>query len=240
MSPAALGSDSEDMRRAVSPPNARSTKPVNGVAIQPFPTGPTKGKAPMRSKRDEDDATTDEGMETAPPSDSGISGIRERAMSPEQSMMARAKSPQSVASRAVSPNGVEVAGPGPAPNLASVFSSSGRSSPAVDRSRPPVDAFYNPNSPHPPHVNGHVRSGSRGNGSIGNVTADLVRDLKAKEVEAEGLKRQMAWMKEALGKATRAGFVYTERDMSDVENGSSADNELVLKFKQFRAQMQVC
>jgi N-acetylneuraminic acid mutarotase len=231
MSPA-TGSDSEDVRRAVSPPNARSMKPVNGAVTQPFPTGP-KGKAPMRSRRDEDDgATTDEGMDNTP-SDSGIRD--QRAISPEQSMMARAKSPQfSIASRAVSPNGTEP-GSGPGSNLVSmVLNSNGRSSPAVDRSRPSVDALYNP---HSPHVNGHVRSGSRNGGSIGNVTADLVRDLKAKEAEVEGMKRQMVWMKEALGKATRAGFIYTDRNIGDIE--SSADNELVLKFKQFRAQMQI-
>lgn len=235
MSPAAMGgSDTEDVRRAVSPPNARSMKPVNGVVTQPFPTGPTKGKPPVRQKREEDDgATTDEGGMENTPSDSGI---RERAISPEQSMMGRAKSPQyTVASRAVSPNGVEAGGP--ATNIASVLNSSGRSSPAVDRSRPPPDAFSSSPSP---QMNGHFRSGSRtGNGSIGNVTADLVRDLKSKEAEVEGLKRQMIWMREALGKASRAGFIYTDRDMGDIENGSSPDNELVLKFKQFRAQMQV-
>ncbi|KIK70799.1 hypothetical protein GYMLUDRAFT_66014 [Collybiopsis luxurians FD-317 M1] len=227
MSPAMQNSDTEDARRAVSPPNARSTKPVNGVTTQPFPPGPVKGKGPGRSKREDDDsAMTDDGLDPV----MSDPAARERAMSPEQS--SRAKSPQfSIASRAVSPNGVETAS---APNMVSM-ALNGRSSPAVDRSRPPPDAFYNP---HSPHANGHVRSGSK-NGSIGNVTADLVRDLKNKELELEGMKRQMAWMKEALGKATRAGFIYAERDLGDTDSGTLPENELVLKFKQFRAQMQI-
>jgi hypothetical protein len=96
---------------------------------------------------------------------------------------------------------------------------------------------------------------------VGNVAADLVRDLKAKDVEMDSLKRQMAWMKEALGRATKAGFVpVAEREgngsptsfdgvnplgpngvlnggIEDAGNASYA--ELALKFKQFRAYMQV-
>ncbi|KAJ4484910.1 hypothetical protein C8J55DRAFT_452826 [Lentinula edodes] len=223
MSPATQGSDSEDARRAVSPPNARLMKPVNGVITQPFPV---KGKGPIRSRREDDDgAGTDDGMDAA----TSESGVRERAMSPEQSIMSRAKSPQYI--RGVSPNDMEASS---APNMVTM-ALNGRSSPAVDRSRIPADPFYNP---HTPHVNGHVRSGSK-NGSVGNITADLVRDIKNKEIELEGMKRQMTWMKEAVGKATRAGFIYTERDIGDTDSDSSADNELVLKFKQFRAQMQV-
>ncbi|KAJ3768819.1 hypothetical protein FB446DRAFT_694490 [Lentinula raphanica] len=223
MSPATQVSDSEDMRRAVSPPNARSMKPVNGVTTQPFPVN-NKGKGPARVRREDDDGTgTDDGMDVA----TSESGVRERAMSPE-STMSRAKSPQYI--RGASPNGEG----SPAPGMVAM-ALNGRSSPAVDRSRPPVDAFYNQ---HPAHVNGHIRSGSK-NGSLGNVTADLVRDLKSKEVELEGMKRQVAWMREALGKATRAGFVYTERDIGDISSGSSSENELILKFKQFRAQMQI-
>ncbi|KAF9076091.1 hypothetical protein BDP27DRAFT_1284823 [Rhodocollybia butyracea] len=228
MSPA-MGSDSEDVRRAVSPSNARSMKPVNGTITQPFPINP-KGKTPLRQKREDEDGPSTDNEDTAPSSESGV---RERAVSPEQSMMGRAKSPQfSVASRAVSPNSMDTG-----PSMVSL-ALNGRSSPAaVDRSRPPpTDALYNP---HSPHVNGHVRSGSRGGGSVGNVTAELVRDLKTKEAELEGMKRQMAWMKEALGKATRAGFAYSERDMGGLDNETSTENELVLKFKQFRAHMQI-
>lgn len=114
--------------------------------------------------------------------------------------------------------------------------------------------------------NGYARPGSRGHGgqgSVGNIAADLVRDLKAKEVEMDSLKRQMTWMKEALGRATKAGFVTAppanDRDGSGSPTGSIDSGfgsgvlqggieeqgeqkyaELAMRFKQFRAQMQVC
>lgn len=97
----------------------------------------------------------------------------------------------------------------------------GRASPMTGRASPVVDIRANkPAQPpegyyaqqqiaaqnQPPSSNGYVRPGSRGHGgqgSVGNVAADLVRDLKAKEVEMDSLKRQMTWMKEALGRATK-------------------------------------
>ena len=102
-----------------------------------------------------------------------------------------------------------------------------------------------------PTVNGFVRPHSRtgGAGSTGNVTADLVRDLKAKEIELDSVRRQVTWMKEALAKATRAGYVQTDRDGApdmtgpgavvneDANDGKYA--ELALKFKQFKASIQV-
>jgi len=217
MSP--LQGSEEEQRRAMSPTNnnpARSIKPAaNGVATQPFPGGANvKGKAPMRPSQDDSGADDD----SIPPD----SIVMARSKSPES----RAKSP--ITNRSISPNGEE---PGQSPSLAGVtMAINGRSSPAVDRARAS------------PTVNGHVTTGSR-NGSIGNVTADLVRDLKVKEMEMEGLKRQMAWMKEALNQAHKSGFVYTERDLGldeDNDSAAQANNQLILKFKQFKAQMQVC
>lgn len=152
----------------------------------------------------------------------------------------------------------------------------GRASPSVDlRSNKPAnppEGYYAQqqialqNQPPPSAggaVNGYARPGSRGHGaagSVGNVALDLVRDLKAKEIEMDSLKRQMTWMKEALGRATKAGFVVpsSERDGSGSptgsidsgfssgilqgggidEQGESKYAELALRFKQFRAQMQ--
>ncbi|KAF6766585.1 hypothetical protein DFP72DRAFT_839021 [Ephemerocybe angulata] len=159
----------------------------------------------------------------------------------------------------------------------------GRASPMTGRASPSVDLRSNkPANPpegyyaqqqialqnQPPSsaggaVNGYARPGSRGHGaagSVGNVALDLVRDLKAKEIEMDSLKRQMTWMKEALGRATKAGFVVpsSERDGSGSptgsidsgfssgilqgggidEQGESKYAELALRFKQFRAQMQ--
>ena len=136
----------------------------------------------------------------------------------------------------------------------------GRASPVVDRSRTAAGSnaghgneTYFPNGPNiSPSVNGFARPGSRaGNGSVGNVTADLINTIKAKDLELDSVKRQMAWMREALGKATRSGFVQTDREgspeMGFANNPTpspedSADSkyvELALKFKQFKAQVQV-
>ncbi|RDB28537.1 Tip elongation aberrant protein 1 [Hypsizygus marmoreus] len=249
MSPSTVPSDSEDPRRAMSPAGSRSIKPANGVVQQPFPNG--KAKPPVRPRREDDDAFgTDDGMDGAATSESH--GTRERTMSPE--LGARAKSPGQFSigggggSRAVSPIGNgDAYGSQPPPNMVGVTMSgingvTGRSSPAVmDRTKTPTDAFYNGNPPGSPapEVNGFVRPGSRtGNGSVGNVTADLLRDLKAKDVELEGVKKQMAWMKEALGKASKAGFAYpdTEGILDEDDTGKSA--EMALRFKQFKAQIQ--
>nr|GAT47851.1 cell polarity protein [Mycena chlorophos] len=204
----------EDPRRAVSPPNMRNKPPVNG-------------RAPMRPSRNDDDA--DDSMDDAP---------RERAMSPSGPAPAaagqRAKSPAfSVASRAVSPTNGISSNEGQPPNMMGVsLAMSGRASPALDRDRTrPVDVIPNASA------GSHLGHNSR-NGSV-NVTADLLRDLKAKEQELEVVKRQMMWMKESLGKASKAGFVYVDRDGEVVSDEGSGDAELAIKFKHFKAQMQI-
>jgi hypothetical protein len=86
-------------------------------------------------------------------------------------------------------------------------------------------------------------------GSVGNVAEDLIRDVKAKEVELDSVKRQVAWMKEALGKAAKTGFVFNVEGegggglggVGALEEGvDEKQAELALRFKQFRAQVQVC
>ncbi|KAJ3503251.1 hypothetical protein NMY22_g18314 [Coprinellus aureogranulatus] len=148
----------------------------------------------------------------------------------------------------------------------------GRASPVVDiranKPAQPPEGYYAQqqiaSQNQPPISNGYARPGSRGHGgqgSVGNVAADLIRDLKAKEVEMDSLKRQMTWMKEALGRATKAGFVTAppanDRDGSGSpasidsgfgsgilhgggieEQGEQKYAELAMRFKQFRAQIQ--
>jgi hypothetical protein len=230
-----VGADPEDSRRAMSPPNARNIKPPNGTVNG-------NGK-PVRPRREDDE---DDSLDDIP---------RERTTSPAQqpppaAAPIRAKSPAfTVASRAVSPANGSVGGvvDSQPPSMVGVSMAlnnlSGRGSPAIDRDRtkPPTDAFYNA-GPGSPTGGSHFGHGSR-QGSV-NVTSDLLKDLKAKEVELEGVKRQMAWMKEALGKASKAGFVYVDRDgQASVnggmeESGDAKNAELALKFKQFKAQMQ--
>lgn len=217
-----LQSDVED-RRALSPNG--SNKPVNGIVP---PAGVTK--APMRPRREDDHVDL-----TEPPAKEVLS--TRRATSPEQPLQDRAKSPHTAGSRAVSPTGTDI---GQAPNMASMTMNGlgGRVSPIIDRSKPPPDGFFPTGGS--PTVNGftHHHSSSR-QGSVSNVTSDLLRDLKAKEVELEGVRRQMIWMKEALVKASRSGYVYTDKDGGQLEDSVESQNtELLLQFKQFKAQMQ--
>ena len=59
------------------------------------------------------------------------------------------------------------------------------------------------------------------------------------------MKKREAWMRTALTKATRAGFVYAESedelassvDLDDVD--SRKVTELIMNFKQLKAQLQV-
>lgn len=223
-------SDSEDVRRAVSPTGRQKT---NGVPPQSI-SG--KGKGKMRDEEFDG--------ESSPETTEAAVTMRESAVSPDN---ARAKSPTGPASRATSPaQGVttsDVYDPaGPQASLASVMMSrnglGARSpSPVVDRSKGPLDAFYKPASP---TVNGFAKPGS-----TGNLTADLIRDLKDKEAEVEALKKKEAWMKAALLKAERSGFIYAE---SEEELSSRADDddidgrkvtEMVINLKQLKAKIQV-
>jgi len=93
-------------------------------------------------------------------------------------------------------------------------------------------------------MNGYVRPPSRtGNGSVSNVAADLLKEIKSKDAELESAKKQVAWMKEALGKAVKMGYLYAEKegpDVTDTEDVSSnRDADIILRFKSFKAQIQV-
>jgi len=122
-----------------------------------------------------------------------------------------------------------------------VLSSTGRTSPVVSYPASQNGSSLALNGSFP------TRSGSgAGTGSVSSVAADLVKDLKAKDFELDGLKRQMSWMKEALLKAAKAGYVLPDRQgspdltiggVSGLEGHDRA--ELLLKFKQFRADVQV-
>jgi hypothetical protein len=184
--------------------------------------------------------------------------LSERALSPEQ--IQRTKSPVqfNITGRAKSPTQGAGAGDsygGAAPNIAAVVATNGLAgrgarspSPVVDRTKPPPDAFYPSGPSSSPSTNGFP--GMRP-GSTGNVTADLIRDLKTKEAELETMKKREVWMKATLSKASKSGFVYSTSDLDtgDAEemglSGSVGKDdpgrvrEMVVKFKQFRAQIQV-
>jgi hypothetical protein len=256
-----LSPESED-------PRNRAMSPTNGMPQQALANN-NKGKAPVRPRRE--DEVTDEGIDTGT---TESFSHREHAVSPDQHQVRqqqqsqqRGKSPQSGSnSRTVSPNG-ELHEPRQQPNMVGVIgvqggmNGSGRGSPAVaermspatgntgrgspvivDRSRPPADGYAGSQS-RSPSLNGGF---ARVNGSVGSVAADLVKDLKSKDAELDSLKRQMSWIKEALSKATKAGYILSDRQATPdfIFHGgleSSVDDraELLLKFKQFRAEVQV-
>jgi hypothetical protein len=255
MSPTGASQDVDDLRRAISPPGTRpGTRTPNGAPAQSSPN--TKGKVPTRPRRDDGDVFgTDDGNGT----DTGatiesVTTSRDHAPSPDQT---RARSPNSfsVVTRAMSPtsqSGSDPYGNGQPPNVASVAMSSlaARSpSPIVDRSRPPLDAFYQPSGGSPganENGNGHAQGKF---GSTGNVTADLIRDYKVKEMEVETLRRREAWMKTALLKASRSGFIQLGEEALEAEDIGFQDDtseeqrklaDMVMNFRHFKTQMQVC
>lgn len=226
--------DLQDPRRAISPP---AGKKPNGMT----PVFPTNGK-PKRPRREGDEEIflgTDDGHGT----DGGTSDSH-RAPSPEQ-LVPRAKSPGSI--RAMSPASQISRDAAQQASIAARLHERTRSpSPVIDRSRPPPDAFYA--GVKSPTQNGFAnqRPGSAahgGSGSTGNITADLIRDLKLKEAEVDSLKSHEGWKKAALANASRCGFVYEDREAGEGDLGLGGDErktaELVLNFKQFQAQMQV-
>lgn len=255
----------EDSRRAISPTTSVRS---NGIVQQAFGAN-NKGKTPMRPRRE--DESTEGSMEAGTAdSHSQTHSQRDRAMSPDQLRQQqaanRAMSPQSgAASRTVSPNG-ELHEARRQPNLVGVSmgmngsGAAGRGSPAMSavtgrmspatmniagRASPIVNYSTLQQNGSSPALNGGFPRG--GNGSVGSVAADLVKDLKAKDMELDGLKRQMSWMKEALSKATKAGYVLSDRQatpdlivggVGGLEGSDNDRAELLFKFKQFRAEVQ--
>ena len=222
--------DPQDPRRAISP---TAPKKLNGLGAQLVQNG-----KPKRPRRDGDDDL----LGTNDGTDVTTSEPAHRAPSPEN--VTRAKSPGST--RAMSP-ALQMSGEAiPQPSIAARLQERTRSpSPIVDRTKPPPDAFYS--GPRSPTQNGFGRPGSSaghgGHGSTGNITADLIRDLKAKEAEVDTMKTREIWMKAALSTASRSGFVYEDREASEGDLGLQEEDrkiaELVLNFKQFKAQIQV-
>ena len=103
-----------------------------------------------------------------------------------------------------------------------------------------MDNYYGHKSASP-SVNGFAHTKS---GSTGNVTADLLRDMKEKDAEMEAMKKREAWMKAALAKATRSGFVYADgeslgNDADDEDIDSRRVAEMVITLKHVKAQIQV-
>lgn len=224
-------SEAEEFRRAMSPSSMRSGQ--NGSAMQNI-NNSLRGK-PLRP-------TMEEGEGYDGDSSPEVASAAERAASPEQG---RAKSPSAFSSnRAISPvsNIADSYEPLSMIGAAMGLNGAARSgSPAVmERSKSPES--YQGHKGRSPSVNGFVNGKG---GSTGNITADLIRDLKEKEGEMEAMKKREAWMKAALAKATRSGFIYPDEDMLDEESDdddidSRKVADMVMNLKHFKAKIQVC
>ncbi|KAL5495002.1 hypothetical protein ACEPAI_464 [Sanghuangporus weigelae] len=251
--------DAEELRRAMSPSGTRpaaGSKPLNGIPPGASYGNATdvKGKSPMfpREEGDELRIGSDEDDYDIVEND-----VRERAMSPEgrsksptrqePSLLARSLSPQQMQGEAYLPM-ANASGSQSPPNMASIAVQRNAQrtrtpSPIVDRTRP-SEVHSQAGRSTPNVMNGHVRPGS-----TGNITADLIRDLKIKEAEVETLRKREQWMKAALRKATNAGFSYSDgeldlNDEPDRESPSSDEPDvkglasMIMRLKQDHARVQ--
>lgn len=231
-SPAQPSPDSETLRRTMSPTNTPRT---NDTSPSQY-TSAEKGKAPMRPKRDEEDSD---------PCDTNRAA--ERATSPEQ----RAKSPThtgtSGATRTVSPVQRQGLGDDQPISMTTIVMSTSKDggsslasrsiSPPVDRSKPPADAFYTPgrnSSPGTvtPQPNGHIHNSP-------SPSSSGIEDMRKRE----------AWLKAALVRASRSGFVYADAqdppedlvlDFAHADQGETKRVvEMIMNLKHMRAAIQV-
>jgi len=109
-----------------------------------------------------------------------------------------------------------------------------------ERGRSPDPQNYGSQQPNIASVNGFTHGHGTKPGSTGNVTADLIRDLKTRETELETLHRREAWMTAALARASRTGFIYVN---GDEDQGPSEEQpkiaEAVITLKQLHGRIQV-
>ncbi|KAI0080361.1 hypothetical protein K474DRAFT_1658082 [Panus rudis PR-1116 ss-1] len=213
--------DAEELRRQMTSPSSVRSLKQNGTAQQDL-----KGKAPMRPQREEGDELDDEVSTEMGP------GV-ERAVSPEQ----RARSPNAFSSnRAASPVAQATAD-----NYTQSLGMAGAAMNGMvagNRAASPA-GYYGHQKPASPTQNGFAHGKA---GSTGNLAADLIRDLKEKEAEVEALKKRELWMRTALSRATRAGFVYAEHEDLGPNEDDDIDGrkvaEMVINLKHLKAKLQ--
>jgi hypothetical protein len=212
--------DPEDLRRAVSPQNARAQRLTpNELTSQP---AGVNGK-PRRIPGGDDDA---EG--------SIESVIRERALSPDQT---RALSPHARGGTPTGPVSIE--------SMVKPGQHQRSESPLVERERAksPDTQNYGQQQSSLASVNGFPSAHGTKSGSTSDVSADLIRDLKTRDAELETLRRRQAWMKAALAQACHAGFVYVNANDGDDDRGITDEQpkiaEAVITLKQLHGSIQV-
>ena len=210
----------EELRRAVSPPNTRAQRPgPNGLPSQP---ASVNGK-PRRVIGADDDVES-----------STESVIRERALSPDQ---VRALSPPARGGTPTGPISIE--------SMVKTVQLQRSESPLVERERTksPDAQNYVQQQPNLASANGFTSAHGTKPGSVGVVTTDLIRDVKARDAELETLRRREAWMKAALAQALHAGFVYVNASSGDEDRGVTDEQpkiaEAVITLKKIHGRIQV-
>ncbi|GJE87566.1 hypothetical protein PsYK624_036490 [Phanerochaete sordida] len=219
-------SDVEDLRRAMSPASIRSQQ--NGSVMGNI-NNSLRGKQVLRPAREEDeDMDGDSSPEFAM--------VPERAASPEQ---ARAKSPNTFSSnRAISPVSQTEAYDQPMSIASAVIGLNGvvrAQSPVVnERGKSSLEGSYVSQKTDSPSLNGFAKN------STAITTPDLSRDGQP---DVDAMKKREAWMKAALTKASRSGFVYPQGE--DLESDADDDDidtrkvaEMVMSLKHFKARIQ--
>lgn len=210
--------DPEELRRAVSPPNARGQRPIpNGLPLQPTSIN---GKQRRVIGGDDDVESSTESV------------IRERALSPDQ---VRALSPPAHGGTPTGPVSIE--------SVVKPIQNPRSESPLVERERTksPDTQIY-AQQPNLASANGLTLHGAK-TGSAGSVTTDLMRDVKVRDAELERLRRREAWMKAALSQAMHAGFVYVSANLGDEDRGVTDEQpkiaEAVITLKKLHGRIQV-
>lgn len=249
-----VSEDTDDGRRSVGMGGgAGRGKPVNGN-MQPFPQqqqqppGSSQGRRPpTRPARDEQGASELAEVRNGLSDAEGSQDLRQRMKSPEGT---RSRSPTNMiaADRSMSPTGGAL---GQAANAAALALARGGGAQGRSPSPggAPSDAFvYKTGQINGfAAINGRVSPSIARPGSAGNIAADLVRDVRAKDAELEQLRRREQWMRAALSKATKAGFSWNDLSIDedelkdhDIDNAESRKLvDLAFKLKQERAALQV-
>ena len=210
--------DPEELRRAISPPNARGQRPSpNGLASQPVSIN---GKPRRAIGGDEDVESSTESV------------TRERALSPDQ---VRALSPPARGGTPTGPLSIE--------SVVKPVQNRRSDSPLVERERTksPDTQNYGQQS-NLASVNGLTSVHGVKSSSAGSVTTDLIRDVKVRDAELERLRRREAWMKAALSQAMHAGFVYVNANLGDEDRGVTDEQpkiaEAVITLKKLHGRIQ--
>ncbi|KZV74942.1 hypothetical protein PENSPDRAFT_625398 [Peniophora sp. CONT] len=211
------GQDADQLRRAISP--TQGGQPTSYTPQQDAPVqvnGSVNGKGKAPVRAGDDEFLTMSDEDGALP----------------DPYATRSRSPEQVRQRAASPVNLTSAA------IATMNGTTGRASPLTERVKSPENgAPIKGSSPLP---NGHAYKTSL-TGTVG-IPSDV---LRAKEAELDSMRRRSEWMRAALLKASRAGFVYADAGedvpegvlLEDDGEGDHRVAEAVVNLKQLRARL---